>query len=629
MHGSMMSDAARPSDAAYQRVLQESLDTWSSYMDAVGDDPSFSREALDLQNLVSQIPSFLGDGHIPPNETIPFNYEEKPAVPGKGSLLVNGRSTWRTSKGKCDIPPIVLPKQLLLAVQSRLTVKLSEDAPFAEWPCVKGLEGYDNGNYLAVLYFAWAYILSVRWVEVLSRSADHESQMNYDLGISDGAPQQDELSAIQIDLGENVSAEEALWWRNILSSDNCWDATTKYNGQVYLSPWSVSVKDVRLTTSFKLSVVSEPSPPSSAAALGYLTRFCEHYQLYAQCSVALAGVLYIPFLRGKSTSLPFPKQLSRPELKARFGGVSLTTIHNLIEVHKNLLPKYMTLSSNPWGLRSILCSTFFNPDIECNLVSAWLNPAFAVLGSLSSSKPALIAALLSKRHPPLGILWLGAVCSDVARSVLRDIRAGMVALDLPASAWTGIPQTFLTSQIRNIDGEYITRDNECRLLFITATEGHDRPPIWPWKPFGATQLCDTDLTVQQHAQCAATHCLEYQSWEWLLSKEGAIQDFGKGNERRIYDQTSSTTAHRKPISPKDFSDDLLSQSLSEAATRGIFQWLRSTGYPRNEKAIYQHSWIDMEGSDDEEPDDAESDVGKEWNFKKQRVEDWLGIEGYP
>ncbi|EAW13737.1 uncharacterized protein ACLA_044570 [Aspergillus clavatus NRRL 1] len=557
-----------------------------------------------------------------------FACEEKPAAPGKGGLLVNGRSTWRTSKGICDLPPTVLPKQLLLAVGSRLSVRLSEDAPLAEWPGVKGLEGYDNGNYLAVLYFAWAYILSARCVELLSPSADHESQMDYDApGISSAAPQPDERPAIQIDLGEEVSTEEALWWRTILSSDDCWGATTKYNGQVYFSPWSVSAKDVGLTVSSKLSVVSESSPPSSVVALGYLTRFCEHYRLYAQCSVALTEVLYIPFLWGKAISLPFPKQLSGAELTASFGHVSLTTINDLLETHKELLPKYMTLSSNPWGLRSLLCSTFFNPNIECNLVSAWLNPAFAVLNSISPTNPASIAALLSKRQPQLGILWLGAVCLNVVKPVLRDIHIGMVALDLPASAWTGVPQTFLTSQTQHVNGESIRRDDECRLLFITAAEGHDRPPIWPWKPFGATQLCDTELTVREHAQCAATHCLEYQSWEWLLSNDGAIQDFGKGDKRQIDDQTSSSTTKRESATPRHFNYDLLSQSLSEVATRGIFQWLRSTGYPPNERSIYQHSWIDIDGTDDEEPDDAESELGRECSAKEQKVESWLdGID---
>ncbi|RJE22648.1 hypothetical protein PHISCL_05031 [Aspergillus sclerotialis] len=48
----------------------------------------------------------------------------------------------------------------------------------------------------------------------------------------------------------------------------------------------------------------------------------------------------------------------------------------------------------------------------------------------------------------------------------------------------------------------------------------------------------------------------------------------------------------------DYSYDFFSQALSEGNTRGILGWLRSTGYPRNERAIYQHSWIDLESIDE-------------------------------
>lgn len=78
----------------------------------------------------------------------------------------------------------------------------------------------------------------------------------------------------------------------------------------------------------------------------------------------------------------------------------------------------------------------------------------------------------------------------------------------------------------------------------------------------------------------------------------------------------------------DYDYDFFSQTLSEGATRGIFGWLRSTGYPRSERPIYQHSWIDLEGMDEEEaPDDAESDMERQWAPKKQDIESWLdGVE---
>lgn len=607
-----MRDAARPSDEEFTQVLQESLKTWNSYLGARSDDEHLlPRQAINMKSLVSQTPSFLGDNLAPYDETISFACEERESTRGKDSLLVNGRSTWRTSKGTCDLEPRILPRQLLLAVGSRLNVELSEDSPLADWPGVQGLSGYDEGNYLSVLYFAWAYILSARWVELLGRSADHGCHMSYTTNsVESQLSLPDSQSLIQIDIGNDACEDEVFWWRTILRSGNGWNATTKYKDHVYLSPWSISAKKVGYTLTTNGFPGTKSEPPPSDIALKYLSRFCVHHRLYAQCSVALAGVLYVPFLTGREIYLPLPRHASRPEL-TEHAGDSPVSIPDLLNDHNKILPKYMTLSSNTWGLRSLLCSTFFNPDIECNLVSAWLNPAFAILDSISPNK-ILLVRLLSNRKPRLGILWLGAILTGLDKTILRDTRVGMTALDLPASAWTKTAQTFLTSRMGTTNGESVRRDDECRLSFITACEGHDRPPIWSWKPFGDTKLCDTDLAVKQHAQCAYVHCLEYECWEWILTDGSSIQDFKK-DKNLLPDKITPFAPNIISPALQTYNFDLSSQLLSEVATRGIFSWLRSTGYPHREKPIYQHSWIDLEETDnEEEPDDAESDGENIW-----------------
>lgn len=55
--------------------------------------------------------------------------------------------------------------------------------------------------------------------------------------------------------------------------------------------------------------------------------------------------------------------------------------------------------------------------------------------------------------------------------------------------------------------------------------------------------------------------------------------------------------------------DFFSQAHSKEATRGIFGWLRSTGYPGSERPIYEHTWIDIEGTDDEEATEVEDGRG--------------------
>ncbi|KAJ5789864.1 uncharacterized protein N7518_006875 [Penicillium psychrosexuale] len=613
-----MGDALRPSDDEFSEVLQQSLKIWTSYLGTGDKQGLIPRQAINMRPLVSQTPPFLGHG-LASNETISFACEENKS---QDILHINGRSTWKTSKGICDLPPKVLPKQLLLAVDRQISVELSEDAPLSDWPGVQGLSGYDEGNYLSVLYFAWAYILSARWVELLNRSADHECHMGYTTDRIEGRlPQPNNQSLVQIDIGHDASEEEVRWWQAILGSDEGWDATVKYNGHVYLSPWSISAKKAgfNLATKDFLSAMSEP--PSSETALNYLSRFCVRHHLYAQCSVALAGVLFIPFLGEGPISLPLPRQASRPELTHRVNG-SPVSIPDLLAEHNELLPKYMTLSCNIWGLRSILYSTFFNPDIECNLVSAWLNPAFAILNSISPNE---LGPFLATRKPLLGPLWLGAILTGPATKILRDMRTGMVAFDLAASAWVKTAQTFLTSKMGTSDGESIRRDDECRLSFITACEGHDRPPIWPWKPFGSTPICDTDLGVRHHVQCA--HCLEYESWEWMLTNDDSIRDFRKDNSEST-DQTPHSAPNMTPAALSDYKYDFFTQTHSEGSTCGIFGWLRGTGYPLSEKPIYQHSWVDLESSDEEEePDDAESDVEKHRSAKKKHVDTWLdGIE---
>lgn len=154
---------------------------------------------------------------------------------------------------------------------------------------------------------------------------------------------------------------------------------------------SISHAKFNLTT--RATLDTESSPPGSVAALKYLSRFCVHHRLYAQCSVALAGVLFIPLTRQKKVSLPLPKRVP-PLQREESASDDLLSIPDLLNQHGELLPKYMTLNSNAWGVRSLFCSTFFNPDIECNLVSAWLNPAFAVLELIRESEIS-VATLLA------------------------------------------------------------------------------------------------------------------------------------------------------------------------------------------------------------------------------------------
>ncbi|RAH76789.1 hypothetical protein BO86DRAFT_404340 [Aspergillus japonicus CBS 114.51] len=135
--------------------------------------PLLSRECLDLKGLLQRTPSFLGCNLLPEDTPIPLKLLEKESQEGQYALVSSCRSIWRTSSDpeQCPLPPKAMPAQLVVGVQSSLTVHLSDSTPLTQWPGTQGILNEDEGNYIAVLFLAWAYILSAQWAEIMQRVA--------------------------------------------------------------------------------------------------------------------------------------------------------------------------------------------------------------------------------------------------------------------------------------------------------------------------------------------------------------------------------------------------------------------------------------------------------------------------
>ncbi|TVY87979.1 hypothetical protein LAWI1_G007143 [Lachnellula willkommii] len=292
-----------------------------------------------------------------------------------------------------------------------------------------------------------------------------------------------------------------------------------------------------------------------------------------------------------------------------------------------LLPYYMTLSCRKRGIESLLCSTFFDPHIPCNLVSAWIQPIFEVLDPLIAKKDyKVLAMVLGRQQPKFAVLWTAAIITGMARSILQHCRNGFIAIEIHSAAWTNTTQTFMSLDPQPLPScDRIYRSDECRLLYLAGEELNSRIPICPWRPFGTTALSDTDICVRTHAHCTGGHNLRYASWSWALKNGGNVRDPGFCSDtttQRVY-----TTVDDTIILDGYKETALVSETISEMATRSIFGWLRSYGWPAAEKAIYSHSWI-SEGSYDESDDDLEdyiSDPGKVkyTSDKFDRITAWL------
>lgn len=210
------------------------------------------------------------------------------------------------------------------------------------------------------------------------------------------------------------------------------------------------------------------------------------------------------------------------------------------------------------------------------------------------------------------------------RFLLQDLKNGLTAIELHGAAWTDTEQSIITTKgsdqgFPQVRPEKIDRVDECRLLYLTACERHERFPLWPFKPLGAIILKSADLKVRAHSSCES-HYLVYKSWRWNLEHgQKSSSDHGfapisatdRGKLPRM-------TSEQGPIAlSQRYNDEFVqgdeSQDLSKRDTKGIFGWLRSDGIGEEEVQIYKHLWFteEYDSEEEEELSDTTEDIESE------------------
>ncbi|TVY47707.1 hypothetical protein LOCC1_G002816 [Lachnellula occidentalis] len=649
-------DELRPSKVDIQRIYAQSSQRWSSHARESYLQSGFSPESLRLRNMLGNVPAYLGhnlDAFREQSNKPEFDLHTKAVSDGLSVLYVSGESLWSVGEGNCDLKEKAMPDQIILGVQKSISCSFSDDDRFANWPEFHEHHKTQSkdGNCLAILVFAWLYVLSARWVEMQQTSGTCAAQSNERMVyLCHQAEWRDDtseslLDTIDINLGV-VSNDAARWWAAILAKDEGWRAEIERNDSVYRAPWSTTSISAEYQFRLRRASISQNSfdsvsspPPSSDVAVGYLTDFYLLHNAGSQCSAALAAALTFPFL--EKASLPLPTshdacvrtQIATANISSRSRSSPSPPSSYVDEKDEilqdfRLLPYYMTLSCSRRGIESLLCNTFFDPHIPCNLVGAWIQPIFEVLDPLIANKDyKVLAMVLGRQQPKVAALWTGAIITGMERSILQHCRHGFIAIDILAAAWTNTTQTFLSLDPQPLpDYDRIYRADECRLLYLAGEELNSRIPICPWRPFGTTALSDTDICVRTHANCAGGHYLRYASWSWVLKNGANVRDPGFC--------CSDTTKHSicttvdDSIIPDKYKEiALVNETISTMATRSIFGWLRSYGWPAAEKVIYSHSWL-SEGSDDEsdigsKDDTSDPGKGKFTSDKFEIITTWL------
>lgn len=581
-----MRDAIRPNAQAVRDMYDRGYRTW-----------------LTLSKLASAAhcsprlqPDFPNHPQFPENLQIDNS--------SRNAALAKGKTTWAATQDWDHLPAFHHEAIFQVAWDQPTPVMFTSDLSLATpLPNLFGAEQ----NHVPILMLAWAYILSARWAELIqaahvlpsSRHRTHQSTTK-----NDEPP-------IRVHVGE-VEEDAARSWDTILSGG--WEATMRNSkGGLLYSPWSTKlISEQRFVVSAIVKPTClEPSniPPTSATAYFYLSEYCRLHDIEDQKQAALSAALLIPVAKSEHR----PIHLATPKLSHQD-----TRDHDespVMEENTPQIDRILTLSCNPRGLKALLGSVFFDPDVTSNICGAWIRGSFAFLDTIKD--PHLLLGTLTQRDPELGALWVGAFITGVYTRCLHDGRAAWWKVDLNAAAWTDTLVSFIQEPIPAPPPEArsISRADECRLLYLCHDRTYADPPLFPFAPFGSTALADINLDAHEHAVCGRNHCLRYVGFTWVCQR-------GTTSEQSEHDIALLTTFRSKrgqfphhdvdiDIVYDEYDEDDEDES-SEMVTHNIFTWLRGEdGFPVAERAIREHKWIDNLDDDDDAPirGDALSTMG--------------------
>ncbi|RSL98174.1 hypothetical protein CDV31_012708 [Fusarium ambrosium] len=592
-----MEDAIRPGEQATRAMFERGYRTWSRLCELASQD-----SALPMSCLSRVEAAFPNHPYFPENLHVDTF---------SNAAVTRGKTTWTV--GDEHLPSFQDEVLFEVAWKEKTRVLLTSD-PRRSTTVLPDIFGTDT-NHIPILMLAWAYVLSARWAELIPGACI--SQTNQDTSNGSGLSETDK-PVVSVNLGQ-VEESAINWWKSILTEENGWDANICSSKGVLHSPWTV-----KLASEQRFVVTDSPTTPNSAAkhtlvssttSLRYLSDYCDLHNIHDQSRAALAAALSIPLAKydNRQIELAIPTLLGKSDRKDNGPRISLLAIEA-----NHQLDRLLTLSCNPRGLKALLDSIFFEPDVETNICGIWLQGSFAFLDALQDPHQLLRAVM--KRDPELGFLWLGAFLTGAHNRCLREARGAWWPVDLSSAAWTGTFASFIQAPVLldTVNRGKISRADECRLLYLSHGIDYTTPPLFPFPPFGYTVIEDTNLDVREHALCGMHHGLEYLCFTWSCKD-------GKELQQQYHDGVKSAALRPKNgqiSSDNDHiinnHDDLDYEDLdsedenSEAVTRNIFTWLRGEdGFPVAERPIREHEWIDNLDSDDDSPieGDVRSTVG--------------------
>ncbi|KAM0195077.1 hypothetical protein ACHAPI_006623 [Fusarium lateritium] len=410
---------------------------------------------------------------------------------------------------------------------------------------------------LAILTLCWSYILSTRLLQLQKRKIHFTDSCLRPVPINtvgNLTPNQ-----ILVHLPTGTSLRLVHWLCAILAARSGWAPDV----QGACTPWDAQFTDdvqFVVATGKQVSIDTDAEPPTPTEATELLIEFCNLFGIgHEPCrskdpsplspiKAAFLATLAIPFYRMAKLQPHLPRPSLTPRKTTPLDADQTADIHRYTEEARY----YMTLSMHPYALGSVLWSIFWQPEIQCNLVSPWLAAIGSVIQpAFNHSDFEMLIKIFLLRRPRVAMWWHGlfllgnAKILDFIRNYLTTLDEGcsfdtLSRPDIVTAAWTGAPQSYQD------DASLVTYEDLTTPISRTALLQHRhtltlRDP-WPlfygWRPFGmiSKEAVEPDL----YPWLERGHHREYRHWTWWSRDDASFQPsnyFGYRKETNRFDSS--------------------------------------------------------------------------------------------
>ena len=429
-----------------------------------------------------------------------------------------------------------------------LAIKKPTECRICSRPC----HSDEQPNSMAILTLCWAYIFTIRFLEMQKRPIRYSSTRLTPVLFNSFKAQPGDIVVYL----RSASRDLIRWLCALLAPGLGWIVKGP------LPPWTAHYDGATrfvIATDMPFKFPEDERPPSSKKATDLLIEFCglndfgslvvNGESKYGSLPQPTAGFL-------AAFALPFYNELNlQPQLPVPKVTASLDTHPTPLDYIRDYvkdLPYFMTLSISPASVGSVVWSIFWEPGLECNLVSAWFGSILEVIRPIiEAGNTEMLSKIFAFRRERASLLWrpifdLGDFkILDMIVSYLESHEerwgGSWAGPDIDVAAWTGSPQSFfdedfsgtykgMTTQVprsdllrhrfnfRLGDGDYI-RFGWQPIGYVTKEQ--IEPELWPGLELGCPReykhwvwwLKDKDnhmiAEIQQGFRHDKAKCLEY------------------------------------------------------------------------------------------------------------------------